>query len=112
VTEGHGRQYAASPEEHSAAAAAVCAALACPVYARPRAARAVRREVPITHAHAGQMIEGIIDLAFLEPAGWVVVDYKTDLGELLATYQTQVELYMAAISAATGLATTGALLVV
>ena len=53
-----------------------------------RAGRASRRlsEVPFALALEGQAdppmwLEGVVDLAFREPAGWVLVDYKTDRGD-------------------------------
>jgi ATP-dependent helicase/nuclease subunit A len=48
------------------------------------------------------LIRGVIDLAFREPAGWVIVDYKTDpraeqqLPSLVDRYRPQVEQYAAA----------------
>jgi ATP-dependent helicase/nuclease subunit A len=54
------------------------------------------------------VLEGVIDLAFKEADGWVVVDYKTDVGtdpDFAArseAYRRQVELYGAAWSRLTG----------
>jgi ATP-dependent helicase/nuclease subunit A len=48
------------------------------------------------------LVRGVIDLAFREPAGWVIVDYKTDahpagsLDSLVAHYRPQLEAYAAA----------------
>ena len=48
---------------------------------------------------AVQVIDGVIDLAFREQDGWVIVDYKSDrdgkgvTSEVLVTYKRQVELY-------------------
>jgi ATP-dependent helicase/nuclease subunit A len=48
---------------------------------------------------AVQVIDGVIDLAFREQDGWVIVDYKSDrdgkgvASEVLVTYKRQVELY-------------------
>jgi ATP-dependent helicase/nuclease subunit A len=45
------------------------------------------------------LVRGVIDLVFLEPDGWVIVDYKTDavpasgVGELAKHYQGQLEIY-------------------
>ena len=48
------------------------------------------------------LLRGVIDLAFLEPDGWVVVDYKTDritaarpIGSLIEHYLPQVRTYAA-----------------
>jgi ATP-dependent exoDNAse (exonuclease V) beta subunit len=66
----------------------------------------------------GSLVEGVVDLAFLEGTpeftGWTVVDFKTDR-EFLASsdrYSAQVALYSAAMQAATGLASRGILLVI
>lgn len=54
------------------------------------------------------VVEGVIDLAFKEPDGWVVADYKTDLGTdpdfraREASYRRQVELYAEAWARLTG----------
>jgi ATP-dependent helicase/nuclease subunit A len=62
--------------------------------------------------HAGdapvEVIEGVIDLAFRDAGGWVLVDYKSDregrhLGEeRMARYHAQVNLYAACWSRMTG----------
>jgi ATP-dependent exoDNAse (exonuclease V) beta subunit len=46
----------------------------------------------------------VLDLAFEEPAGWTVVDFKTDaeIAAELATYRRQVRLYAAIVARATG----------
>ncbi len=55
-----------------------------------------------------EMIEGVIDLAFREADGWVVADYKTDVGDdpdfprRAEAYRRQVELYAECWSALTG----------
>ncbi len=55
-----------------------------------------------------QVVEGVIDLAFKEPDGWVVADYKTDVGTdpdyatRATAYRKQVELYAEAWSMLTG----------
>ena len=78
---------------------------------RVLAARQVLRELPLAwyDAAGDQYVEGYADLAFEEPAGWVVVDYKTDTGpapaELVARYRPQVETYRRAV-AATGIPVT------
>ena len=55
-----------------------------------------------------QLLEGVIDLAFREPDGWIVADYKTDAkgaridAPRLAKYRAQVDLYAAALERITG----------
>jgi ATP-dependent helicase/nuclease subunit A len=55
------------------------------VWGRARASGRMLAEVPFTIEGAGAAtpvyIEGVIDLAFREPDGWVIVDYKTDRGD-------------------------------
>ena len=52
-----------------------------------------------TEASVPLLVRGVIDLAFLEPNGWVIVDYKTDrhgperLQELASHYKGQVLTY-------------------
>jgi hypothetical protein len=52
-----------------------------------------------TPAQPQRVLEGVIDLAFREPDGWVVADYKTDVGtdpefaKREAAYRRQVDLY-------------------
>jgi len=54
------------------------------------------------------VLEGVIDLVFREPEGWVVADWKTDLGtdpdfpRRMAGYRRQVELYAEAWARLTG----------
>ena len=55
-----------------------------------------------------RIMEGVIDLAFREEGGWVIVDYKTDVGtdpgfpDRRRAYRRQVELYAAAWESMTG----------
>jgi ATP-dependent helicase/nuclease subunit A len=55
-----------------------------------------------------QILEGVIDLAFLEGDGWVIADYKTDVGtdpdfaRRRQTYRRQVDLYAEAWTRLTG----------
>jgi len=60
----------------------------------------------------GVLVEGVVDAAFPEATGWVVVDFKTDvdLGERLAPYRAQVAVYARAIAEATGRPCRGVLL--
>ena len=58
--------------------------------------------------HCFQVLEGVIDLAFLEQEGWVIADYKTDIGtdpdfpRRRAGYRRQVDLYAEAWARLTG----------
>ncbi|MDB4941011.1 MAG: ATP-dependent nuclease, subunit [Labilithrix sp.] len=104
----------ASEDEAAAARDVVGAALEHPLLVRARRAERVERETPLMmEAADGAIIEGVVDLAFLEAgAGWTVVDFKTDL-ELAARqddYVRQIDAYARAIAAATGQPAKGALL--
>jgi len=73
--------------------------------ARAAAAGQCYREAPVTWCPDGSVvIEGHVDLAYLEQDAYVVVDFKTDreLDEALDRYRRQVQIYAAAIAAATG----------
>ena len=103
-----GRILAATAEEVASAVDVVETALTHPLMERARrAARRgqCRREVPVSLREAsGLLIEGVVDLAFLEDGGWTVIDFKTDreLQKELEAYRQQVRLYASALSAATG----------
>ncbi len=109
----HGRLLGATHEEIEAAAARVRAALAHPLLVRAAEVEH-RREVAVSLGEvAGSersasleptLLEGVVDLCFLDGERWVVVDYKTDrsLGEALAVYAVQLQAYGRAIAAATG----------
>ena len=54
----------------------------------------------------GNMIQGVIDLCFLENGAWVLADYKTDMAdgeELLRRYALQLRWYARALGAITGI---------
>jgi ATP-dependent exoDNAse (exonuclease V) beta subunit len=110
-----GRIAGASLSEVDFAVAAALAALRHPLLARAAVSGDVRREAPILLRNPdGGMIEGVIDLAFLESTNagnaWTVVEFKTD--ELTPVHSAQVALYADAIAAATGLPARGVLLAV
>ena len=117
----HGRLIGASAEEIAAAGDIVIAALAHPLLRRAAEAEVCVREHPVAMPLPdGTILEGVVDLAFLEkeaqPAGaaWSVVDFKTDIDPTRAQpqYANQVQWYVRAIEAATGEPATGFLLMV
>lgn len=84
--------------------------LSQPTWQRARNAARCLVEVPFSVSSAGpegpsdsevvQVVDGVIDLVFHEPDGWVIVDYKSDVIEdpeeldaRLLDYREQVELY-------------------
>lgn len=114
-----GRLLGATPDEISAATETVARALAHPLMRRAAAALTegrCRRETPVAMLiEDGTMVEGIVDLAFLDGAGpvtWTVIDFKTDfeIAGRLDEYCKQVALYAQAISQATSQPASGVLL--
>ncbi|MDA8018355.1 MAG: UvrD-helicase domain-containing protein [Thermoanaerobaculia bacterium] len=76
----HGRQLEATSEEVQAAIEAVRAALGHPLLLRAQIAEEVQREVPfLLRVANGLFIEGVLDLAFRDDTGWIVIDFKTDV---------------------------------
>jgi ATP-dependent exoDNAse (exonuclease V) beta subunit len=96
----------ATDDERQAAVAAVATALAHPLLRAAAAAPVVRRETPLSLVDDdGILVEGVVDLAFRDGAGWTVIDYKTDqeLAARADVYRRQVALYARALMAATGI---------
>ena len=86
----------------AAAAAAVEAAWLHPLIGRARSAQRCHREMPIhMRLEDGRLLEGVIDLAFVEGGRWVVIDYKSDSGEG-GRYERQLQWYLYALSRLTG----------
>lgn len=108
-----GRLLGRTPEEVEQATSVVERALAHPLLRRAAAADRCEREWPVAFVRDdGGLVEGIVDLAFLENGVWTVVDFKTDLriGGRIEEYQRQVGLYVRAIEKATGQKCRGILL--
>ena len=99
------------------AAALVAAILASPALERARRSRRVWREVPLSLARGGALLEGKIDLLFEEDGGLVVVDYKTDridpagAEEAAGAYASQMRAYALALAAVQPLPVSEAVLV-
>lgn len=108
----HARLLNAPREEAEAAARAAEAVWAHPLLERARAAERCHRELPIQlRLEDGRLLEGVIDLAFVEQDRWVVVDFKSDAeGFQPARYERQVRWYLHALSQLTGRQATGYLL--
>jgi len=106
----HARLLDAPAEQAHAAAAAVEAAWAHPLLARARAAERCHREMPIhLPLEDARLLEGVIDLAFVEQDRWVVVDFKSDSGNS-ARYERQLQWYLYALWKITGREAAGFLL--
>ena len=112
----HARVLGAMPEELDIAVETVGRVLEHPILKRAARAAVIgrcHRETPITYCtDASSLIEGVVDLAFEEDTGFTVVDFKTDrtLEGLEAGYRRQVQIYAAAIAAATGKPASGVLM--
>jgi ATP-dependent helicase/nuclease subunit A len=106
----HARLLDAPREESDAAAAAIEAAWRHPLLAVARAAARSHRELPIHLRLAdGRLLEGVLDLAFLEGDRWVVVDFKSDASGS-GRYERQLQWYLYALSKLTSRAATGYLM--
>ena len=100
------RVLGAPAEERDAASMAVEATLEHPLLAHARAATRCHREYPVVLAlDEGKLLEGVIDLAFVEEGRWIVVDFKTDADSpnRRAQYERQLQWYCHALSKLTGL---------
>jgi ATP-dependent helicase/nuclease subunit A len=107
------RLLGAPEEERDAASAAVETALAHPLLTRASKAPRCYREYPVVLALGdGRLMEGVIDLAFVEDGAWIVVDFKTDadLEERRAQYERQLQWYCYAMGKLTGMPAVATLL--
>ncbi len=102
LAELHGRLAGATDAEAAAAAGSVAAALAHPLLRQATAAARCHRETPfLLRLEDASMVEGTLDLTFLDQDGtWVVVDFKTDtdLGAAAERYRQQVQWYVYAMA--------------
>ena len=116
VAEIQRRLLGATADESAAAVETVVRALAHPLLRRAAvAARAgrCRRETPVAVRLGDDLVEGVVDVAFLEEGiGWTVVDFKTDveIAGRLEEYRRQVALYAQAIERSSGARVRGVLL--
>ncbi|HEV8037602.1 MAG TPA: UvrD-helicase domain-containing protein [Bryobacteraceae bacterium] len=98
----HGRLLGATPDEIEQAIQSAAATLAHPLITRARSAARLHRELPIILKLENQkVLEGIIDLAFLDQGTWQIVDFKTDadITANQAHYKRQLHWYAKAVSA-------------
>ncbi len=119
----HGAVIGSPVAEIEAAAAAVGAALASPTAQAARSSGRVLREtpflLPLDDASGRRIVEGVIDLAYVDAGGrWIVVDWKTDVGDLDvmvsgvtrgSAYRRQVRWYCHALEQLTGSPASGRL---
>jgi ATP-dependent exoDNAse (exonuclease V) beta subunit len=101
-----GRILGAPSDEVAAAVESAVRALRHPILVRAAAAAQCRRESHVTlRLDDGELVEGVVDAAFVEDGAWTVVDFKTDveIAGRLDEYRRQAALYARAIAAATGM---------
>jgi len=112
LAQTHARLLNATEDEVEAATQAVIGALRHPLLERARRASRSYRELPVVIQDAGSILEAVIDLAFVEDAGWFVVDFKTDAEDPLrfGKYRRQLAWYIHSIEKTTGVTTHGCLL--
>ena len=97
-------------DQAAEAVAAVEAAWAHPLLDRARAAPRCHRELPFhLPLEDGRLLEGVIDLAFIEQEHWVVIDFKTD-AQSTSRYERQLQWYLYALRTLTGRHAAGYLL--
>jgi ATP-dependent exoDNAse (exonuclease V) beta subunit len=111
----HGRLLGATKEEVDHALAPVIEALGSELMKRARSAPACHRELPIMlRTEDGGLLDGTIDLAFVEDGQWVVVDFKTDLDPAVfrAKYLAQMRWYLTAMTRLMGRPARGVLLTI
>ncbi len=109
----HARLVGASRQEELDAAEAAARLLAHPLLQRAAASARCFRELPLTFPLPGKrVLEGVIDLAFVEDDQWHVIDFKTDedLHSNCRVYERQLRWYMHALSKITALPAEGTLL--
>jgi ATP-dependent exoDNAse (exonuclease V) beta subunit len=101
----HGRILGAPADETAAASDAVLAALRSPLLERARTAGRCQRELPFrVRLEGSRLVEGVIDLLFLEGDTWHILDFKTDvaLAPRPAQYERQLRWYATAVSKLSG----------
>ena len=115
VVDRQTRQFGAPPAERDAAYTVVQRALKHPVMVEAAGSSDVKRETPVMYMNDdGELVEGIVDMAFRTDAGWTVVDFKTDedLDKQMKEYSDQIRLYVEGVGKATGEDVKGVLLAV
>jgi ATP-dependent exoDNAse (exonuclease V) beta subunit len=110
LTAMHARIVSADAGETSAASLAVAAVLDHEIWRAASTSSNMHRELPVTlNLGEGRLLEGVLDLAYRDTNGWVVVDYKTDDSNQ-EIYIRQLRWYLHALSLAKGAPARGILL--
>jgi ATP-dependent exoDNAse (exonuclease V) beta subunit len=113
IARTHARIVDAPEEEIVAAVSAVAGCLRHPLFDLVRKSPAVHREFPlVVKTESGALLDAVIDLAFKDENGWVVIDFKTDAEDpsRALKYRRQVGWYTHGFDVITGGRATGWLL--
>jgi ATP-dependent exoDNAse (exonuclease V) beta subunit len=100
IAEVEARILGSEPDTIEPAIQTALAALQHPLLAAIATATRVHREFPVLLPDNGKLIEGVIDLAFLNGAQWTIVDFKTGPADKKRN-RGQMELYRRALQIAT-----------
>jgi ATP-dependent helicase/nuclease subunit A len=106
IAELNARILGAPRAETKAAGAAVEAAWNHSLIARAKASERSHREYPIVlKLEDGRLLEGILDLAFLDAGTWTIVDFKTDtdVADRGEQYKHQLQWYAFGLRELTGM---------
>jgi ATP-dependent exoDNAse (exonuclease V) beta subunit len=108
----HGCIVGAGADEIAAAAASAGAVLQHSVWKDAVSSERMHRELPVTLHLEQRLLEGVLDLAYNDGSGWIVVDYKTDADLDLnrQIYVRQLRWYLHALVTATNAPARGILL--
>ena len=100
----HARIAGAQEADTQAAIEAAVAVLGHWLIAAARSAQRCHRELPLTLPLGNRVLEGVIDLAYLDNGAWTIVDFKTDAAApgRLERYKTQLRWYAYALHKITG----------
>jgi len=115
LAEMHGRVLGAPEEEVAASIEAAETAARHPLVRRAAKAARCHREWPlVVRLDDGRILEGVIDLAFLEGGEWTVVDFKSgaELAEQPGRFERQLGWYVYGVRRITGMPARGCLLAV
>lgn len=100
LVQQEGRLRGATPDEVASANEVVSGVLGHPLLEQARQADVCRRECPVTVYQDGQVVTGVLDLAFLRGGAWTVIEFKTD--KVQPGYLRQVASYSNGVGQATG----------
>ena len=105
LVELNARSLGANAEESAAATHALTTAISHPLLQRAHQAERVHREYPVTlKLERNELLEGVIDLAFVEDGAWTIIDFKTDESqERREQYIRQLQWYAYALERLTGM---------